>query len=444
MSLFDEPLSRQAVDRSRPLAERMRPESLDEYIGQEHIVGTGKPLRLQIEHDQLSSMILWGPPGVGKTTLARLIARMTRADFVPFSAVMSGMKEIKAVMSDAERNRRAGRRTVLFVDEIHRFNKAQQDAFLPYVERGDITLIGATTENPSFEVISALLSRSKVYMLAPLSVPDLVRLLTRALSDKERGLGDRDLTASDEALEQIAVYASGDARTACNVLELAATAAKDASITLDTLESVLGRKAALYDKSGEEHFNTISALHKSVRSSDVQAALYWLGRMLEAGEDRLYIARRLMRMAIEDVGMADPRALEQAVAVKECVHFLGVPEGDQALAQVAIYLAMAPKSDAAYRALNAVTADLRSGRAYPVPMNLRNAPTRAMKQWGYSAGYQHAHEYEDAVPGMECLPEELAGREYYQPTERGVEKRLKERLAEIHEIRERKRAENQE
>jgi putative ATPase len=442
MSLFEDPLAREPVDRTRPLAERMRPQTLDEYAGQEHIVGPGKPLRLQIERDQLTSMILWGPPGVGKTTLARLIARLTRADFVPFSAVMSGMKEIKAVMTDAERNRRAGRRTVLFIDEIHRFNKAQQDAFLPYVERGDITLIGATTENPSFEVISALLSRSKVYMLAPLSVADLVKLLRRALEDSERGLGSRKLVASDDILEQIAVYASGDARSATNVLELAATAADTGAITEETLEAVLGRKAALYDKSGEEHFNTISALHKSVRSSDVQAALYWLGRMLEAGEDRLYIARRLMRMAIEDIGLADPRALEQAVAAKECVHFLGIPEGDQALAQLTIYLTVAPKSDAAYRALNEVTADLRSGHAYPVPMNLRNAPTRAMKQWGYGAGYQHAHQFQDAIPDMDCLPEELRGREYYYPTERGVEKRIKERLSEILEVRARQHDRN--
>ena len=276
-------------------------------------------------------------------------------------------------------------------------------------------------------------------MLAQISVPDLLKLLRRALTEAERGLGDRNLTASDEVLEQVAVYASGDARTACNVLELAGTAAVDGVITEQTLENVLGRKAALYDKSGEEHFNTISALHKSVRSSDVQAALYWLGRMLEAGEDRMYIARRLMRMAIEDIGLADPRALEQAVAAKDCVHFLGIPEGDQALAQVTIYLAVAPKSDAAYRALNAVTADLRGGRAYPVPMNLRNAPTRAMKQWGYGAGYEHAHELDDAVPGMECLPEELAGRRYYSPTERGLEKRITDRLSEIEELRKRKR-----
>jgi putative ATPase len=299
-------------------------------------------------------------------------------------------------------------------------------------------LIGATTENPSFEVISALLSRCKVYMLAPLSVPDIVMLLRRAV-EHERGLGGRDVRVSEEMLEQIAVYASGDARSAYNVLELAATAAEGAEITAKTLEDVLQRKALMYDKSGEEHFNLISALHKSVRSSDVQASLYWLGRMLEAGEDRLYLARRLMRMAIEDIGMADPRALEQAVAAKDCVHFLGIPEGDQALAQITIYLAAAPKSDAAYQALNAVVEEVRTGRAYPVPMQIRNAPTRAMKQWGYGQGYQHAHEFEDAVPGMECLPEELRGRVYYQPTERGVEKRIAERLAEVEEIRKRRR-----
>lgn len=435
MSLFDQPHFRQTVDKDRPLAERMRPVTLEEYVGQAHILGPGKPLRVQIERDQLSSMILWGPPGVGKTTLARLIANVTRADFIPFSAVMSGVKEIKAVMADAERSRRSGRRTVVFVDEIHRFNKAQQDAFLPYVERGDIILIGATTENPSFEVISALLSRSKVYMLAPLTVAELILLLRRGLEDGDRGLGHLSLTASDDILEHIAVYASGDARSAYNALELAAAAAEDGRITSGTLENVLGRKALHYDKSGEEHFNLISALHKSVRSSDVQGALYWLGRMLEAGEDRLYLARRLMRMAIEDIGLADPRALEQAVAVKECVHFLGIPEGDQALAQITIYLAAAPKSDAAYRALNEVLAEVRTGRAWPVPMHLRNAPTRAMKEWGYGKGYQHAHQFEDAVPGMECLPDEIAGRKYYQPTQRGVEKRIGERLEELETLR---------
>jgi putative ATPase len=434
LSLFeDSPLPR--VDKDRPLAERMRPETLDEYAGQQHILDRGKPLRLQIERDQLSSMILWGPPGVGKTTLARLIANLTRADFVPFSAVLSGVKEIKAVMVDAERNRRAGRRTLVFVDEIHRFNKAQQDAFLPYVERGDIILIGATTENPSFEVISALLSRAKVYALAPLGVPDIIGLLRRALNDGERGLGARNLRATDEVLEQIAVYASGDGRSAYNILELAAVSAEDGEITTQTLENVLQRKALLYDKSGEEHYNLISALHKSVRSSDVQAALYWLARMLEAGEDRMYLARRLMRMAIEDIGLADPRALEQAVAAQQCVHFLGIPEGDQALAQLAIYLAVAPKSDAAYRALNDASAEVRSGVSHPVPMHLRNAPTKAMKQWGYGAGYEHAHDAADALTAMECLPDALRNEVYYNPTGRGLEKRIAERLEEIQRSR---------
>jgi putative ATPase len=413
----------------------MRPETLEEYAGQQHILAPGKPLRLQVERDQLSSMILWGPPGVGKTTLARLIAKLTRADFVPFSAVLSGVKEIKAVMADAERNRRAERRTVVFVDEIHRFNKAQQDAFLPYVERGDIILIGATTENPSFEVISALLSRSKVYALAPLAVPDIVTLLRRALEDEERGLGDRGLRASDEVLEQIAVYASGDGRSAYNILDLAAVTATNDEITSDTLESVLQHKTLLYDKSGEEHFNLISALHKSVRSSDVQAALYWLARMLEAGEDRMYLARRLMRMAIEDIGMADPRALEQAVAVQQCVHFLGIPEGDQALAQLAIYLSVAPKSDAAYRALGSAQTEVRGGITHPVPFSLRNAPTKPMRDWGYGSGYQHAHDFAGALTGMDCLPEALKGAVYYTPTDRGLEKRIAERLREIDSVR---------
>jgi putative ATPase len=434
VSLFeDTPLPR--VDKGRPLAERMRPESLDEYVGQQHILAPGKPLRIQIERDQIASMILWGPPGVGKTTLARLIAKLSRADFVPFSAVLSGVKEIKAVMADAEKNRRAGRRTVVFVDEIHRFNKAQQDAFLPYVERGDIILIGATTENPSFEVISALLSRSKVYALAQLSVPEIVTMLRRAIGDSERGLGTLRLQATDEILEQIAVYSSGDGRSAYNILELASVTTTDGNITVEILENILQRKTLLYDKSGEEHYNLISALHKSVRSSDVQASLYWLARMLEAGEDRMYLARRLMRMAIEDIGMADPRALEQAVAVQSCVHFLGIPEGDQALAQIAIYLALAPKSDAAYAALNAARAEVQKGIAHPVPMHIRNAPTKHMEEWGYGAGYQHAHNRPDALTTMECLPDALAGAEFYHPTDRGWEKRIAERLQEIGNIR---------
>jgi len=433
VSLFDsDPISSTTPrDKTRPLADRMRPETLEEFVGQEHILGPGKPLRMQIERDALTSIILWGPPGVGKTTLGRLIARMTRSEFLPFSAVLSGIKEIKAVMADAERLRRLGRRTILFIDEIHRFNKAQQDAFLPYVESGDIVLIGATTENPSFEVNAALLSRSKVFSLRALTVPEIVDLLKRALADRERGLGDRMVTAPPELLEQIAIMANGDARSAYNTLEGAVTAATGNALTAQNVEDAIQRKVLLYDKSGEEHYNLISALHKSVRSSQVDAALYWLARMLEGGEDRLYLARRLVRMAIEDIGMADPRAVEQAIAAKETVHFLGIPEGDLALAQLTIYLALAPKSDAAYKALGQVLADVRSSVAEPVPMHLRNAPTRAMKAWGYGEGYQHAHDSEDALVEMECLPPSMAGREWYQPTDRGVEKRIAERLAEI-------------
>jgi putative ATPase len=434
MSLFDaSPLSEpERPDGKRPLAERMRPERLEDYIGQEHVLGPGKPLRRQIERDELTSIILWGPPGVGKTTLAKLIARVTRCEFIPFSAVLSGIKEIKAVMADAERLRRMGRRTILFIDEIHRFNKAQQDAFLPYVERGDIILIGATTENPSFEVISALLSRSRVYALRGLTVPEIMKLLERALPVV-------GLTAPEGLLEQIAIYANGDARQAYNTLEAAAAASTGGVLSEAAVQDAIERKVLLYDKSGEEHFNLISALHKSVRSSDVDAALYWLARMLEAGEDRMYIARRLIRMAIEDVSLADPRALEQSVAAMQAVHFLGIPEGDLALGQAAIYLCMAPKSDAAYKAMGAVRDDVQKTIAEPVPMHLRNAPTQAMKEWGYSAGYQHAHDFEDALPGMECLPESLAGRQYYFPTDRGVEKRIAERLEEIRRLKEQRR-----
>jgi len=428
VSLFDNTPPAPAVAHGRrPLAERMRPERLEDFIGQEHILGEGKPLRRQIERDELTSIILWGPPGVGKTTLAKLIARLTRCEFIPFSAVMSGIKEIKAVMVDAERLRRMGRRTILFIDEIHRFNKAQQDAFLPYVERGDIILIGATTENPSFEVIAALLSRSRVYALRLLTVPEIVTLLRRALPVV-------GLEAAGDLLEQIAIYANGDARQAYNTLE-AAAAASSGQLSEAAVQDAMQRKVLLYDKGGEEHFNLISALHKSVRSSDVDAALYWLTRMLEAGEDRLYVARRLIRMASEDIGLADPRALEQAVAAMQAVHFLGIPEGDLALAQAAIYLSMAPKSDAAYRAMGAVHQDVESTIAEPVPMNLRNPVTRSMKAWGYGEGYQHAHKFEGAVTDMECLPPSLAGRRYYFPTDRGLEKRIGERLEELRRLR---------
>jgi putative ATPase len=411
-----------------PLADRMRPQTLDEFLGQEHLVGPGKPLRVQIEGGQLTSLILWGPPGSGKTSLAMLIARQSRAEFIPFSAVLSGIKEIKAVMADAERARRLGHRTLLFIDEIHRFNKAQQDAFLPYVERGDVILIGATTENPSFEVISALLSRTKVYTLRALESQEIVALLKRALAIPERGLGHLNLKIAEELLDEIAVASSGDARAALNTLEIAAGLAQQGVIGEQAVADALQRKVLLYDKGGEEHYNLISALHKSVRSSDVNAALYWLARMMKAGEDRLYLARRLMRMAIEDIGLADPRAVEQAVACMQAVHFLGIPEGDQALAQLTIYLALAPKSDAAYRALNQVNETVESTTAAPVPLHLRNAPTRLMKALGYGRGYRHAHDEEDAVTDMTCLPESLEGTVFYQPTDRGFEQRLKERL----------------
>jgi putative ATPase len=426
----------------QPLAERMRPRTLDEFIGQEKLLGPGKPLRLQIEHDDLGSMLFWGPPGCGKTTLARLIARLTRCEFVPFSAVLTGIKEIKEVMADAEQKARSGGRTIVFIDEVHRFNKAQQDAFLPHVEAGHITFIGATTENPSFEVISPLLSRTKVYILDPLATPQIVELLRRALTEKDRGLGNENIHADDEILFRMASFANGDARAAYNTLELAARSAVRQpdgalSITAPLLEDVLQRKLLRYDKAGEEHFNLISALHKSVRNSDPDAALYWLARMLESGEDPLYIARRMVRMASEDIGLAEPNALAITVAAKDAFHFVGPPEGFLALAQAAVYLSLAPKSNALETAYGEVIDDVHQTEADPVPLHLRNAPTPLMKKFGYGKDYKYAHNYEDKVTDMQCLPDNLAGRAYYQPTDQGFEQRLRQRLDEIRKIKSR-------
>ena len=437
MSLFQPiPSADDSADRSRPLADRMRPRTLDEFVGQEHILGPGKPLRLQIERDDPGSLIFWGPPGVGKTTLAKIIARMTRADFIEFSAVLSGIKEIKQVMADAEKARQYGTRTILFVDEVHRFNKAQQDAFLPYVEKGSIRLIGATTENPSFEIISALLSRCRVYVLNPLTEEQIVTLLKRAIADRERGLGEMSLRVTDEVLAKIAAYSSGDARSAYNVLEVAAgTAGANGEITGQVAQDALQKRILLYDKAGEEHYNLISALHKSVRNSDADASLYWLARMIEAGEDPLYIARRLVRMAVEDVGLADPHALSLAVAARDAVDFIGMPEGNLALAEAAVYLALAPKSNALYTAYGTVREDVERTVAEPVPLHLRNAPTALMKGLGYGSGYQYAHDYEEKVADMQCLPDNLKNRRYYFPTDQGVEKRIRERMEEIRKLR---------
>src|SRR4029077_11247324 len=431
----------------RPLADRMRPQTLDEYAGQEHLVGPGKPLRTQIERDDPGSLIFWGPPGTGKTTLAKIIARMTKADFLEFSAVLAGIKEIKQVMADAERAKQYGTRTIVFIDEIHRFNKAQQDAFLPHVEKGNIRLIGATTENPSFEINSALLSRTRVYVLKPLTEEQIVLLLQKALMDDERGLGAMKLRASEQVLNKIASYSSGDARSAYNVLELAATLAQQSSgmetgaeITDEIVHDALQKRVLLYDKAGEEHYNLISALHKSVRNSDPDAALYWLGRMLEAGEDPLYIARRVVRMAVEDIGLADPKALVQCMAARDAVDFLGMPEGNLALAQAVVYLSVAPKSNSLYTAYSEIQADVERTAAEPVPLHLRNAPTGLMKGMGYGQGYQYAHDMEDKVADMKCLPDNLKDRIYYHPTSQGVEKRIQERLEEIKRRRSRKGA----
>ncbi|HXM62468.1 MAG TPA: replication-associated recombination protein A [Terriglobales bacterium] len=437
MSLFQTiPSGDNSSDRTRPLADRMRPRTLDEFVGQEHLVAPGKPLRTQLERDDIGSLIFWGPPGTGKTTLAQIIARMTKAEFIEFSAVLTGIKEIKQVMADAERARQYGTRTIVFIDEIHRFNKAQQDAFLPHVEKGNIRLIGATTENPSFEIISALLSRSRVYVLKPLTEEQVVRLLKRALADEERGMGAMKLRASDAVLAKIAAYSSGDARSAYNVLEVASTLARatsevGAEITDAIVTDALQKRVLLYDKTGDEHYNLISALHKSVRNSDPDASLYWLGRMLEAGEDPLYIARRVVRMSVEDIGLAEPNALALCMAARDAVDFIGMPEGNLALAQAVVYLALAPKSNALYTAYAEVQQDVEATAAESVPLHLRNAPTGLMKGLGYGQGYQYAHDVEGKIADMQCLPDNLRDRTYYHPTNEGVEKRIRERMEEI-------------
>ena len=445
MSLFGPTpeVSADAAVESAPLAARMRPRSLDEFVGQAHLLAPGKPLRLEIERDRGSSMIFWGPPGVGKTTLAKIIAQHTAATFLEFSAVLSGIKEIKNVMVEAEKAAAYGTRTVLFVDEIHRFNKAQQDAFLPWVERGAIRLIGATTENPSFEINAALLSRCRVYTLVALGEREIITLLGRALADPDRGLGALHLTAADGALARIADYTSGDARSALNALEAAAMlagATPEKQITVELVAEALQRRTLLYDKGGEEHYNLISALHKSVRNSDADAALYWLARMLAAGEDGQYIARRVVRMAVEDIGLAAPEALNLCLSAREAMDFLGSPEGELALAQAVVYLALAPKSNAVYTAFGAVRDDVETTRAEPVPLHLRNAPTRLMRSLDYGKGYQYAHDVEGRVAAMECLPQNLRDRRYYRPTQEGREKQLAQRMDEIRSMRARTNA----
>ena len=421
----------------QPLAARLRPQTLEEYAGQSHLLGPGKVLRKLIENDQISSMIFWGPPGVGKTTLARIIANRTKASFIDFSAVTSGIKEIRAVMQKAEENRRYGEKTIVFVDEIHRFNKAQQDAFLPFVEKGSIILIGATTENPSFEINGALLSRCKVFVLQALKTEELTGLLARALKD-ERGFGGQNIQMEESLLERIARFADGDARMALSTLEMAVLngdAKEDGSIivTEETLEQCTSKKSLLYDKNGEEHYNLISALHKSMRNSDPDAAVYWLARMLEAGEDPLYIARRVTRFASEDVGLADPRALELSIAAYQACHFIGMPECSVHLTEAVVYLSLAPKSNALYMAYEHAKKDALNDLAEPVPLVIRNAPTRLMKELDYGKGYQYAHDTEEKLTDMQCLPDSLKEREYYRPTKQGLEAKLRERLRRIKE-----------
>lgn len=428
MSLFENNLS-------QPLAARLRPKTLEEYVGQTHLLGKGKVLRRLIESDQISSMIFWGPPGVGKTTLARIIANTTKAAFIDFSAVTSGIKEIRSVMQKAEENRRYGEKTIVFVDEIHRFNKAQQDAFLPFVEKGSIILIGATTENPSFEVNSALLSRCKVFVLQELKTAELIQLLKRALTD-EKGFGIQKINIEEDLLEMIAVFANGDARTALSTLEMAVLngdmdAGGITTVTRETLEQCTSKKSLLYDKTGEEHYNLISALHKSMRNSDPDAAVYWLARMLEAGEDPLYIARRVTRFASEDIGLADPKALEIAVAAYHACHFIGMPECSVHLTQAVVYMSVAPKSNALYMAYEHAKRDAAKMLAEPVPLVIRNAPTKLMQELNYGKGYQYAHNTEEKLTNMQCLPDSLVGTEYYKPTTQGLEARVKARLDEI-------------
>lgn len=421
-------------ENNEPLAERLRPTTIDEIVGQEHLLGKGKILRTLIENDRVSSLVFWGPPGVGKTTIAKIIANMTKADFITFSAVTSGIKEIKSVMEEAEKNRLFGGKTIVFVDEIHRFNKAQQDAFLPFVEKGSIILIGATTENPSFEINNALLSRCKVFVLNPLDANAIVTLLKKAIADK-RGFGEFKINISDEILEMIAIFSNGDARGALGTLEMVILNGdridNEITVSKDIVEQVTSKKSFLYDKKGEEHYNLISALHKSMRNSDPDAAVYWLARMLEAGEDPLYIARRVVRFASEDVGLADPKALQVAVAAYEACHYIGMPECNCALTEAVVYMAMSPKSNAMEVAYLTAADDARKMISEPVPLNIRNAPTKLMKELGYNDGYMYAHDYEEKITAMQCLPDSLLGKEYYQPGVQGLESKYKTRLEEI-------------